>query len=62
MSDGLIQSYWMGFYAVFDLAVLSNDPSGELDPEKTMDINYRGRVRVANLAKKYDVKKVCVSQ
>jgi nucleoside-diphosphate-sugar epimerase len=46
-----------GVYAVFDLAALSNDPSGELDPEKTMDINYRGRVRVANLAKKHDVKK-----
>jgi nucleoside-diphosphate-sugar epimerase len=46
-----------GVYAVFDLAALSNDPSGELDPGKTMDINYRGRVRVANLAKKHDVKK-----
>jgi nucleoside-diphosphate-sugar epimerase len=46
-----------GVYAVFDLAALSNDPSGELDPEKTMNINYIGRVRVANLAKKHDVKK-----
>ena len=41
--------------AVMDLAALSNDPSGELDPSKTMEINYKGRVRVANLAKKYSV-------
>ena len=41
--------------AIFDLAALSNDPSGELDPNKTMDINYRGRVRVAKLSKKYKV-------
>jgi nucleoside-diphosphate-sugar epimerase len=46
-----------GVDAVFDLAALSNDPCGELDPEKTLGINYRGRVRVANLAKKYGVKK-----
>jgi len=46
-----------GIDAVFDLAALSNDPSGELEPEKTLDINYNGRVRVANLAKKYGVKK-----
>jgi nucleoside-diphosphate-sugar epimerase len=41
--------------AVFDLASLSNDPSGELDPQKTLEINYKGRVRVANLAKKHGV-------
>jgi nucleoside-diphosphate-sugar epimerase len=46
-----------GIDAVFDLAALSNDPSGELDPKKTLDINYKGRVRVAKLAKKYGVKK-----
>ena len=46
-----------GVDAVFDLAALSNDPSGELDPKKTLDINYKGRVRVAKLAKKYRVKK-----
>jgi nucleoside-diphosphate-sugar epimerase len=46
-----------GVDAVFDLAALSNDPSGELEPQKTLDINYKGRVRVANLAKKYGVKK-----
>ncbi len=46
-----------GVDAVFDLAALSNDPSGELEPQKTLDINYKGRVRVANLAKKHGVKK-----
>ena len=46
-----------GVDAVFDLAALSNDPCGELDSEKTWEINYKGRVRVANLAKKYGVKK-----
>ncbi|MCW4044471.1 MAG: NAD(P)-dependent oxidoreductase [Candidatus Bathyarchaeota archaeon] len=44
-----------GVDAVFDLASLSNDPSGELDPQKTLEINYRGRVRVAKLSKKYGV-------
>jgi len=43
--------------AVFDLAALSNDPSGELEPRKTLDINYKGRVKVARLAKKYGAKK-----
>ena len=43
--------------AVFDLASLSNDPSGELEPQKTLEINYKGRVRVAKLSKKYGVTK-----
>jgi nucleoside-diphosphate-sugar epimerase len=38
-------------YAVIDLAALSNDPLGELDPGKTWSINHLGRVRVASLAK-----------
>jgi nucleoside-diphosphate-sugar epimerase len=44
-----------GVDAVFDLAALSNDPAGELDPQKTLDINYKGRARVADLAKKHGV-------
>lgn len=40
---------------VFDLAALSNDPVGELDPEKTYEINHLGRVRVATLSKKMGV-------
>ncbi|NJE62111.1 SDR family oxidoreductase [Thermococcus sp. 21S7] len=50
-------SIMRGVDAVIDLAALSNDPSGELDPERTMEINYKGRVRVAQLAKKYGVEK-----
>jgi len=46
-----------GVDAVLDLASLSNDPSGELDPQKTLEINYKGRTRVAALAKKHKVKK-----
>ena len=46
-----------GIDAVIDLASLSNDPSGELAPEKTLEINYRGRVRVASLSKKHGVKR-----
>jgi nucleoside-diphosphate-sugar epimerase len=37
--------------AVIDLAALSNDPAGELDPIKTYSINHLGRTRVAALAK-----------
>ena len=44
-----------GVDAVLDLAALSNAPAGELDPEKTLDINYRGRGRVARLAKENGV-------
>ncbi|MEM3489742.1 MAG: SDR family oxidoreductase, partial [Nitrososphaerota archaeon] len=44
-----------GVDAVLDLASLSNDPSGELEPERTLEINYKGRVRVAKLSKKYGV-------
>jgi len=46
-----------GVDAVIDLASLSNDPSGELDPQKTLEINYKGRVRVAQLSKKHGVKR-----
>jgi len=44
-----------GVDVVIDLAALSNDPSGELNPVKTYDINYLGRVRVAKLSKEYGV-------
>ena len=46
-----------GVDVVADLAALSNDPAGELDPAKTFDINYLGRVRVAKLSKEYGVKR-----
>jgi nucleoside-diphosphate-sugar epimerase len=44
-----------GVDAVFDLAAISNDPAGELGPQKTLDINFRGRARVAQAAKKHGV-------
>jgi nucleoside-diphosphate-sugar epimerase len=46
-----------GFDAVVDMAALSNDPAGELDPWKTFEINYLGRSRVARLAKEAKVKR-----
>lgn len=42
---------------VMDLAALSNDPAGDLDPSKTFDINHLGRVRVARLAKEAGVRR-----
>ncbi|MDE1868288.1 MAG: SDR family oxidoreductase, partial [Thaumarchaeota archaeon] len=42
---------------VLDLAALSNDPVGELDPNKTFDINHLGRARVARLSKNAGVKR-----
>lgn len=46
-----------GVDAVCDLAALSNDPSGELDPALTFSINHAGRVRVAKMAKKAGVRR-----
>lgn len=43
--------------AVVDMAAISNDPAGELDPWKTFEINYLGRSRVARLAKEAGVKR-----
>ncbi|MBI2608834.1 MAG: SDR family oxidoreductase [Deltaproteobacteria bacterium] len=43
--------------AVCDLAALSNDPAGELDPHITLDINFKGRERICKLAKKNGVQK-----
>jgi len=44
-----------GFDAVFHLAALSNDPLGNLNPEVTYDINFKGSVRMAEAAKKAGV-------
>ncbi|WP_448583928.1 NAD-dependent epimerase/dehydratase family protein [Thermocrinis sp.] len=46
-----------GVDVVIDLAALSNDPTGELDPVKTWSINYLGRFRVAVLSKVMGVKR-----
>ena len=40
-----------GFDAIVHLAELSNDPTGQLAPNVTYDINHQGSVRLANLAK-----------
>jgi nucleoside-diphosphate-sugar epimerase len=40
-----------GFDGVVHLAALSNDPLGDLNPELTYDINHRGAVHVARMAK-----------
>lgn len=53
----LDESALEGITAVIDLAALSNDPSGELDPAKTWDINHCGRVRIARLARQKGVKR-----
>ncbi len=42
---------------VMDLAALSNDPVGDLDPSKTFDINHLGRNRVARLSKNAGIKR-----
>ena len=42
---------------LIDLAALSNDPIGELNPQRTLEINYKARVRTATLAKSKGVKK-----
>lgn len=47
----LQEGAFRGVDAVIDLAALSNDPSGELDPERTWQINHAARVRVARLAR-----------
>ncbi len=50
-----------GYWAVIHLAALSNDPVGELDPEITLDINYRATVRLAEIAKQAGVERFIYS-
>lgn len=61
--EGDIRDYSQieGVDAVIDLAAISNDPSGELNPKLTESINYKGRVRMAKLAKKHGVKRYILS-
>jgi len=46
-----------GFDAVVHLAELSNDPLGQLNPEVTFEINHRGSVRLASLAREAGVER-----
>jgi nucleoside-diphosphate-sugar epimerase len=50
-----------GIDAVCDLACLSNDPAGEMDPVLTFQINRDGRIHVAKTAKKAGVAKYIIS-
>ena len=47
--------------AVCDLACLSNDPAGEIDPNLTFQINRDGRIHVAKTAKNAGVQKYIIS-
>jgi len=46
-----------GQWAVIDLAALSNDPSGDLDPRLTEEINQAGRINVARAARSAGVQR-----
>ena len=50
-----------GFDAVCDLACLSNDPAGEIDPQLTYQINRDGRIHVAKIAKAAGIAKYIIS-
>ena len=54
-ADGGLQG--KGIDAVCDLAALSNDPAGELDPAKTLEINHEGRARICRMAKQAGVRR-----
>jgi len=51
------KSIMKGIDAVVDMASLSNDPSGDLNPELTLSINYKGRIRIAKMAKESGINK-----
>ena len=57
----LHQNDFKGHYAVCDLACLSNDPAGEIDPQLTYAINRDGRINVAKIAKLAGVEKYIIS-
>lgn len=46
-----------GAFAVLDLAAISNDPAGDLDRQKTLDINYRARRRLQELCVEFGVER-----
>lgn len=46
-----------GVEAIVHMAELSNDPTGQLAPNITYDINHKGSVRLANLAKAAGVRR-----
>lgn len=50
-----------GIDAVVHLAALSNDPLGELSPDLTEDINLKGSVRLATLAREAGIRRFVYS-
>jgi len=48
-------------YAVIHLAALSNDPSCDIDPQDTVDINYVSSVKLAGLCKKNKIERFIFS-
>jgi nucleoside-diphosphate-sugar epimerase len=57
----LSEKDFSGHDAVCDLACLSNDPAGEIDPQLTFSINRDGRIHVAKTAKAAGVEKYVIS-
>jgi nucleoside-diphosphate-sugar epimerase len=51
------ESDLMGFNAIVHMAELSNDPAGELAPHITFEINHKGSVRLAQIARKVGVQR-----
>lgn len=54
---GIPETVFEGAYAICDLVALSNDPSGELNPDLTYAVNNLSRVRTAKLARNVGVEK-----
>ena len=50
-----------GFDAIIHLAGLSNDPLGDLNPDLTLEINFKASLRIATLAKKVGVERFIFS-
>ncbi|MGH7550582.1 MAG: NAD-dependent epimerase/dehydratase family protein [Gemmatimonadota bacterium] len=50
-----------GFEAVVHLAGISNDPVGDLNPEATADINHRGTIHLARVARRAGVTRFAFS-
>jgi len=50
-----------GFDAVIHLAELSNDPLGQINPKITFEINHRGSVHVARIAREAGVRRFVYS-
>jgi len=50
-----------GINVVCDLACLSNDPAGEMDPNLTYSINRDGRIHVAEISKRAGVERYIIS-